>query len=82
MGAVDRCFIPHLLKSRMLISIFANKSVHIIVHIYIGNISPTLCRCIMTAWRAGNQLFVRSDRKFNTREVNRSSTVQWHQIDL
>ena len=34
----------------------------------------------MAAWRAGKQLFlqpafVRSDRKFNTREVNRSSTV-------
>jgi hypothetical protein len=38
-------------------------------------------RCIMVAvWRAGKQLFLqlafaRSDRKFNTREVNRSSTV-------
>jgi hypothetical protein len=37
-------------------------------------------RCIMAAWRAGKQLFLqpvfaRSDRKFNTREVNRSSTV-------
>ena len=37
-------------------------------------------RCIMAAWRAGKQLFLqpvfaRSDRKFNTHEVNRSSTV-------
>ena len=37
-------------------------------------------RCIMVAWPAGKQLFLqsafaRSDRKFNTREVNRSSTV-------
>jgi hypothetical protein len=37
-------------------------------------------RCIMAAWRAGKQLFLqpafaRNDRKFNTREVNRSSTV-------
>ena len=37
-------------------------------------------RCIMAAWRVGKQLFLqpafaRSDRKFNTREVNRSSTV-------
>jgi hypothetical protein len=37
-------------------------------------------RCIMAAWRAGKQLFLqplfaRSDQKFNTREVNRSSTV-------
>jgi hypothetical protein len=36
--------------------------------------------CIMAAWQAGKQLFLqpafaRSDRKFNTREVNRSSTV-------
>ena len=38
-------------------------------------------RCIMAAWRAGKQLlflqpvFARSDRTFNTREVNRLSTV-------
>jgi hypothetical protein len=36
--------------------------------------------CIMAAWRVGKQLFLQpafagSDRKFNTREVNRSSTV-------
>jgi hypothetical protein len=42
-------------------------------------------RCIMAAWPAGKQLFLqpafaRSDRKFNTREVNRSSTVA--SIDL
>jgi hypothetical protein len=37
-------------------------------------------RCFMTAWRAGKQLFfqpafAKSDRKFNTCEVNRSSKV-------
>jgi hypothetical protein len=37
-------------------------------------------RCIMATWRAGKQLFLQpvfagSDRKFNTREVNRSSTM-------
>ena len=45
-----------------------------------ANIVDKWYRCIMAAWRVGKRLFLqpafaRSDRKFNTREVNRSSTV-------